>query len=128
MNEQPDRMSTPEIENRAERARDPELLFNVAALGYGLQAIGLLLPLFFVAAVVVGYVKRDDADNSWVASHFRWQIRSFWFGLLWSILGMLTVMIVIGYAILFAVWVWLIYRVVKGGLYLYDRRPIEIAA
>jgi uncharacterized membrane protein len=128
MNENPKDMSTPETENRAARARDPEVLFNVAALGYGLQALGLLLPLFFLAAVVAAYVKRDDANGSWLASHFRWQIRSFWFGLLGVSLGTLTSWIFIGYVILVGVWVWLVYRVVKGGLYLYDRRPIGVAA
>jgi uncharacterized membrane protein len=132
MSENPKDMSTPEIEKRAERARDPEVLRNVAALGYGLQALGLLLlvllPALFVAAVVVAYVKRDDANGSWVASHFRWQIRSFWFGLLWASLGTLTSFIFVGYFILIAAWVWLVYRVVKGALYLYDRRPIEVAA
>lgn len=95
---------------------------------YALQAIGiLLLPavlLTWIVGVVINYVKRGDTAGSFLASHFRWQIRTFWFGLLWGFLGGLTFIIVIGWFILIAAAIWIIYRVAKGWLYLVDGKPL----
>jgi uncharacterized membrane protein len=59
-------------------------------------------------------------------SHFRWQIRTFWFGLLWAVLGCLLLIVVIGFAVLFADAVWIIYRIVKGWLNLNDNKPMPV--
>ena len=95
---------------------------------YALQAIGLLLLpavlLTWIVAVVVNYVKRDDVADTFLASHFRWQIRTFWFGLLWGVLGGLTFIIVIGWFILIAAGIWLVYRIAKGWLALVDGKPL----
>lgn len=96
---------------------------------YGLQAIGLaglLVP--FIVGVVINYVKLDDVRGTWLESHFRWQIRTFWFGLLWGALGWVTLVILVGMAILFANAVWIIYRIVKGWLNLNDGKPMYAAA
>jgi uncharacterized membrane protein len=71
-------------------------------------------------------VRRDDVQGSWLESHFRWQIRTFWFTLLWTSLGIATTLFVIGWAILTATALWLIYRIVRGGIYLYERRPMPV--
>lgn len=96
---------------------------------YALQAIGIvLLPavlLTWIVALVISYVKRDDVAGTFLASHFRWQIRTFWFGLLWGVLGALTVIIVIGWLVLIAAAVWLIYRVAKGWMYLVDGKTLD---
>lgn len=96
---------------------------------YALQAIGIvLLPavlLTWIVALVINYVKRDDVAGTFLASHFRWQIRTFWFGLLWGVLGALTVIIVIGWLVLIAAAVWLIYRVAKGWMYLVDGKTLN---
>ena len=97
-----------------------------ATIVYALQAISFLLAVTFLAAVIVNYVKKDDIENTWVASHFRWQIRTFWFGVLWMIFGIITLIMGIGYFILMGTAVWVIYRIAKGWLALMDNKPMYL--
>jgi uncharacterized membrane protein len=57
-------------------------------------------------------------------SHFRWQIRTFWFSLLWGILGAILAYVLVGFGILFINYIWVIYRIVKGWLRLNDDKPM----
>jgi uncharacterized membrane protein len=81
-------------------------------------------------AVILNYVKRGDVRGTWLESHFRWQIRTFWFGLLWVALCVLFVVVTLGVGLLIAwiplaiVGLWFIYRIVRGWLALLDRRPM----
>jgi uncharacterized membrane protein len=81
-------------------------------------------------AVILNYVKRSDVRGTWLGSHFRWQIRTFWFGLLWVALCVLFVVVTLGAGLLIAwlpltiVGLWFIYRIVRGWLALLDRRPM----
>ena len=83
-----------------------------------------------IIAVILNYVKRDEARGTWLDSHFRWQIRTFWFGLLWVSICLLFVIMTFGLGILIAwlplafITIWFIYRVVRGWLALNDRRPM----
>jgi uncharacterized membrane protein len=83
-----------------------------------------------IIAVVLNYVKRGDVRGTWLASHFRWQIHTFWFGLLWvSLCGVFVVAtlgigLLIAWLPLFVVGVWFVYRIVRGWLALRDRRPM----
>lgn len=95
-------------------------LKNVVTACYALQAVSFFIGISSIVAVVLAYIKRDDARDTWLAPHFRWQIRTFWFGLLWGVLGALLSVVVVGFAILFADIVWLIYRIAKGWLALND--------
>ncbi|GAB4302951.1 MAG: hypothetical protein Kow0096_24780 [Thiohalomonadaceae bacterium] len=95
---------------------------------YALYAASFLVGITAIVAIIINYVKKDDMAGTYLASHFRWQIRTFWFGLLWSVLGMLTLVVVVGWAILLANSVWIIYRLVKGWLYLNDGKPMYAAA
>jgi uncharacterized membrane protein len=83
-----------------------------------------------IIAVILNYVKRGDARGTWVESHYRWQIRTFWFALLWFIIGWVLIFtivgIVVGWPILAALTVWLIYRIGRGWLRLRDRRPMYV--
>ena len=83
-----------------------------------------------IVAVILNYVKRGDARGTWVESHYRWQIRTFWFALLWFIIGWVLIFtivgIVVGWPILAALTVWLIYRIARGWLRLRDRRPMYV--
>ena len=99
-------------------------LKDLTLLVYILQAVGLFIGLTWIAAVIVNYVKREDVRGTWLESHFDWQIKTFWVGLAGSILGWLTIWILIGWLILFAIGVWAIYRIVKGWLALNDRAPL----
>lgn len=83
-----------------------------------------------IIAVIMNYLKRGEARGTWLESHFRWQIRTFWFGLLWVLLCMLFVVLTLGLGMLIAwlplglVGIWFIYRIVRGWLALNDRRPM----
>lgn len=81
-----------------------------------------------IAAVVLNYVKRGDARGTWVESHYRWQIRTFWFALLWFVIGwgltFTIILAIFGIPILVALTVWLIYRIARGWIRLGDRRPM----
>jgi len=104
---------------------DEASLKRLATIVYALQAISFLaggLTLF--AGVIVNYVRRDDVKGSWLESHFRWQIKTFWITLVWSVVGAALVVFLIGWAVLTAVMLWLIYRIVKGWLYLSEGRPM----
>jgi uncharacterized membrane protein len=104
----------------------PQSLITITTAVYVLLAIGILPPFFpaFIAAVIINYVKRDDVRGTFLESHFRWQIRTFWFGLLWLGVGLLTWLILIGYLITAAGFIWIMYRIIKGWLDLVDRKPM----
>ena len=93
---------------------------------YALQAAGFFLGITWIVAVVINYVKKEDVAGTWLESHFRWQIRTFWFGLLWGVIGGILTLVLVGFAILFADAVWIIYRIVKGWLNLSDGKPMPV--
>jgi uncharacterized membrane protein len=93
---------------------------------YALQAAGFFVGITWIVAVVINYVKKEDVAGTWLESHFRWQIRTFWFGLLWGVIGGILTLVLVGFAILFADAVWIIYRIVKGWLNLSDGKPMPV--
>lgn len=103
---------------------DLQPLINATILVYALQAAGFFVGVTFIAAVIVNYVKREDVQGTWLESHFRWQIRTFWYGLLWSVIGAITFPILIGMFILAANFIWILYRIIKGWLRLNDKKGI----
>jgi len=70
------------------------------------------------------YVRKEEVAGTWLESHFRWQIRTFWFGLLWAVLGAILFVLIVGWFILAADAIWIIYRIVKGWLNLSENRPM----
>lgn len=102
-------------------------LRNVATAVYALQAVGVLVPVVlpWIVGVVIDYIKRDDARGTWVESHFTWQIRTFWWSLLWAVIGGILLLVLIGWLVLAATAVWIIYRIVKGWLRLTERREVS---
>jgi uncharacterized membrane protein len=127
------------------REPDPSLV-TMCHVTYALHALGLAIGAFGAAtvvgsflfgwpsiiAVIINYVKRGDARGTWLESHFTWQIRTFWFALLWGCLvwfsGLLLAIVLVGFAIwivgLFVLGLWAIYRIAKGWLRLQDRKPV----
>lgn len=105
---------------------DENALARLATIVYVLQAASFFFGLTLFAAVIVNYVRRDDARGTWVESHFRWQIRTFWFTLLWLFVGGLTALFLVGWVILGAAALWLIYRIAKGWLLLSEQRPLPV--
>ena len=108
--------------------RSPEELTglkNVTMMVYLLQALSFLWGVTAIVGVVVNYVKRDDARGTVYESHFDWQIRTFWWGLLWGVVGVLLVIVFgLGFLVMFVAWIWAIYRVVKGWLKLSEGKPV----
>ncbi|TMQ75482.1 DUF4870 family protein [Candidatus Accumulibacter phosphatis] len=91
---------------------------------YALYAASFLLGITAIVAIVINYVKRGDVAGTFLESHFRWQIRTFWFGLLWGVLGAIASLVIVGWFVLVANVVWIIYRIAKGWLRLNDNRPM----
>ena len=121
-------------------------LVRTTHIVYALHALGLVIGAFGAAtvlgsflfgwpsiiAVIINYVKRGEARGTWLESHFRWQIRTFWFALLWAVvIGLislpLTVIVigvgtwVLGMALL---GLWAIYRIARGWMRLKDHLPM----
>jgi uncharacterized membrane protein len=119
-------------------------LLTLTHLIYGLHAFsaltGLMSAAFVVTAflsgwpsliaVILNYVKRGDARGSWLESHFNWQIRTFWFALLWFVIAGILFITVLGIpaALLFMLGtgIWVLYRIARGWLNLLDGKPMPI--
>ena len=86
---------------------------GTARVIYILYLIGIIIPLTSIIGVIIAYVKKGEAPE-WVQSHYRFQIRTFWIGVLYSVVGGLTTLVLIGWLILLFVLVWLIMRCIKG--------------
>jgi uncharacterized membrane protein len=103
---------------------DLEQAKKITMVVYALQAASFIFGITLIAAVIINYIKKEDVQGSWLASHFRWQIRTFWFGLLWGCIGAMTVVAGIGGLILAADLIWVIYRIVKGWLRLSEEKEM----
>jgi uncharacterized membrane protein len=83
-----------------------------------------------IVAVILNYVKRSDARGTWADSHYRWQIRTFWYAWLWVIVAVLLIVTLVGaifgFVVLGALTVWLVYRIARGWLRLRDKRPMYV--
>ncbi len=113
---------------------------------YGLHALSVLIGvtsavtvagsflfgLPSIVAVIMNYVRRSDVHGSFLESHFRWQIRTFWWGMLLSLAVWLVsiplMLVLVGFATLpigiALVGLWIAYRVIRGWLNLRDARPM----
>ena len=125
-------------------AEPRESLIKLTHVIYALHAFSLVTGIVGVAtvvgafltgwpsmiAVILNYVERSEVRGTWLESHFRWQIRTFWFGLLWVTLCGLFIVVTLGIGLLIAwlplmlVGLWVIYRIVRGWLRLMDHRPM----
>jgi uncharacterized membrane protein len=103
---------------------DGKNLKTLTMVVYALQALGFINGITWIVAVIIDYVKLDEVKGTWLESHFRWQIRTFWWGLLWGVIGTVLLLVLVGWLVLVAASIWVIYRIVKGGLYLNDTKPI----
>lgn len=110
---------------------------------YGLHAIAVLIGVTSSAtvaggfvfglpslvAVLLNYLKRGDVNGTWLESHFRWQIRTFWFTALWLVVYGLLIITIIGIPIAWILIVilglWVGYRVIRGWVALFSERPVS---
>ena len=98
---------------------------DIAQIVYLCQALSFFFGITAVVGVILNYLKRDEVKGTWLESHFTWQIRTFWIGLIASLIGFILIFVLIGFFILAATLVWTIYRVIKGYLLLDAEKPIE---
>jgi len=128
---------------------DERTLLRVTHIVYGLHTLGLVLGAFGAAtvvgsflfgwpsiiAVIVNYIYRGQARGTWLESHFSWQIRTFWYALLWAVLiGVVSLplmLVIIGFGTwalgLIVLGAWAIYRIGRGWIRLNDRQPMPMA-
>lgn len=95
-----------------------------AKINYVLYLASIILGITGLIALIMAYVNKKDAPE-WVQTHYQFQIRTFWIGLLYAVIGMLLSIIGIGFLILLFYVVWLIVRCVKGLKALDKNAPIE---
>ena len=81
-----------------------------------------------IIAVILNYVRRAEVRGTWLESHFHWQIRTFWFGLLWVLLSLPLVVLTFGLGLIswLPIAVWFIYRIVKGWRALSNRQMMYV--
>jgi uncharacterized membrane protein len=92
---------------------------------YVLQVLSVFVGITAIVGVIINYVKREDAAGTLYASHFDWQIRTFWWGLVWSAIGFVLLFAFgLGLLVWFVAGLWALYRVVKGFLKLNDNQPV----
>lgn len=131
----------------ATMSREPDAsLVTVCHITYALHALGLAIGAFGSAtvvgaflfgwpsliAVIVNYVKRGEARGTWLESHFTWQIRTFWFALLWACVIALVSAVLLVLLVGIATWiagltvlgVWAVYRIARGWLRLQARQVV----
>jgi uncharacterized membrane protein len=107
------------VDDRTQRLRTlTHILYGLFAAFWFTGGFSMLV------AVIIAYVKRDDVAGTPYQAHFDWQIRTFWWALLWAVIGGILVFAVIGFAVLWALGIWLLYRIIKGWFYLYDNKPL----
>ncbi len=81
-----------------------------------------------ILAVILNYARRSETRGTWLESHFSWQIRTFWFALLWVVIAVALALTVIGFpltiGILIGLTLWVVYRIGRGWLALNERRTV----
>jgi uncharacterized membrane protein len=119
-------------------------LIKLTHVMYALHAfsalMGILTPALIVTsflsgwpsiiAVIINYVKRDEVRGTWLDSHFAWQLRTFWYALLWLfvifLLFITLVGIILAIPVGLAVGVWIVYRIVRGWMALSQGKPMVL--
>lgn len=101
-------------------------LRQLTLVTYILYALSPFVGVTAIVAIIINYIKRDDTRGTLYESHFRWQIRTFWWGLLWTVVGGALIFVLVGFAVLAANGIWMIYRVVRGFLNWNDAKPMPV--
>lgn len=135
-------MSDPNPQMPAAAATVDESLLSYTHVMYALHSLAVLIgvttfhtiigsfigSLPSIVAVVMNYVRRSATRGTFLESHFRWQLRTFWFAVLWTCVAALAFVTIIGIPValvgLFALAIWIIYRLARGWLALRDKRPM----
>lgn len=103
---------------------DEDKYKGTATLVYALYALSFLLGITYIFGVIIAHIRKGSAAGSYVQSHFSYQIRTFWWSFLWAIIGLATIVFAVGYFILIANAIWVIYRIIKGWMRLSEKSSI----
>ncbi len=97
---------------------------SIAKVIYILLIISSLIVITGIIAVIMAYVNNDDSDD-WLQTHYRFQIRTFWIGVLYVFIGLTLSHVLIGYLILLFTFFWLVIRCAKGLKQLENQQPVK---
>ena len=124
--------------------RPPDTLVTTVHVVYGLHALSVLIGASSIAtivgafvfgipsivAVIINYAMQSEARGTFLESHFRWQIRTFWFAALWSVVSILLFISIVGipfsWLLIFGVGLWVVYRIARGWVALANREALII--
>ena len=102
-----------------------------AVVGSATIIFSFVASLPSIAAVILNYWNQNAVRGTWLESHFRWQIRTFWFAVMWIAVSLLMVITVIGVpfaiAVLLLAGLWILYRIVRGWWVLIQRRLLPMS-
>lgn len=104
----------------------------VALAAHGFPPIAPLGGIVGIVAIILAHVKRGEAVGTWLASHYRWLIRTFWFSVLWGVVGAIIfwilLIVLIGPIIAYLIWlataIWVLYRLIRGYVLFKDSQPV----
>jgi uncharacterized membrane protein len=97
---------------------------STAKVIYILLIVSTLVGITGIIGLIMAYVMKDGTAD-WLQTHYRFQIRTYWIGLLYVLLGVFTLTVTLGYFILLFAFVWVIVRCAKGLKQLEDRQPVN---
>ena len=125
-----------------------ESLLSYTHVIYGLHALSVVIGIttgwaivgYFICgvpsivAVIMNYARRSATRGTFLESHFRWQIRTFWWAVFWALfIAAVTIplmLVIVGFFLMYigaaVLGIWIIYRVLRGWLALRDRRPMYL--
>jgi uncharacterized membrane protein len=107
--------------------RDDPAARQITLITYVLYGLSMFVGVTAIVAIIINHVKLDDLRGTLYESHFRWQIRTFWWGLLWTVIGFALVWALgLGFLVLGVLGIWWIYRMVRGILNWTERKPMPI--
>lgn len=133
-----------DIDSKTQLTLPGSNLVTLTHVVYGLHAFSAIIGIVTAAAIVtafltgwpsiiaviINYVKRSDVRGTFLESHFSWQIRTFWWTLLWVVIAGLLFLTIIGipvaWAIFLGVGIWVLYRIVRGWLALASNKPMPM--
>ncbi len=99
----------------------------------GLLSSALIVTAFLtgwpsIIAVILNYAKREEVRGTWLDSHFGWQIRTFWYALVWLLAGGVAFFTLVGIPVALVVWIltglWVLYRIARGWMTLSAEKPM----
>ncbi|MCP5183606.1 MAG: hypothetical protein H6993_06555 [Pseudomonadales bacterium] len=88
---------------------------TLVVVAYILHLIGAVAGVTSLIGLALNYF-HDSSPHSLVENHHRWMIRSFWWAVVWMVVGWITSVILIGWVIMGLAWLWYLYRHVRGLL------------